>query len=177
MKMEELKKRKTPRHHSFDYNSAGVYFITICTQDRRCILSRIVVGTGVPDCPSKDVIACPQLELSTYGKIADKYIKQLNEFYHHLSVEHYVIMPNHIHLIIKIAETDGTSGRPSPTGVNAKIPAFIGTFKRFTNKARDCDLWQRSYYDHIIRDETDFIQKINYIQSNPFRWADDEYYL
>ena len=50
MNMDELKKRKTPRYQSFDYNSSGVYFITICTQNRRCILSRIV-GTGVLDCP------------------------------------------------------------------------------------------------------------------------------
>ena len=65
MNMDELKKRKTPRYQSFDYNSSGVYFITICTQNRRCILSRIV-GTGVLD--------CPQIELTKYGQIADKYI-------------------------------------------------------------------------------------------------------
>ena len=57
--MDELKKRKTPRYQSFDYNSVGVYFITICTQNRRCILSRIV-GTGVLDCPSETgVLDCP----------------------------------------------------------------------------------------------------------------------
>ena len=78
MKMEELKKRKTPRYQYCDYNSEGEYFITICTQNRRCILSR-VVGTGVLD--------CPQTELTSYGKIADKYIKQLNDFYDYLSVE------------------------------------------------------------------------------------------
>ena len=83
--MDELKKRKKPRYQSFDYNSVGVYFITICTQNRRSILSR-VVGTGVLD--------CPQIELTQYGEIADKYIKQLNDFYEYLSVEKYVIMPN-----------------------------------------------------------------------------------
>ena len=84
MNMDELNKRKTPRYQSFDYNSSGVYFITICTQNRRCILSRIV-GTGVLDCPSEtgvldcpsetDVLDCPQPELTRYGEIADKYIK------------------------------------------------------------------------------------------------------
>ena len=92
--MDELKKRKTPRYQSFDYNSVGVYFITICTQNRRCILSRIV-GTGVLD--------CPQPELTRYGEIADKYIKQLNDFYEHLSVEKYVIMPNHIHILLWVS--------------------------------------------------------------------------
>jgi len=95
IKMDELKKRKTPRYQSFDYNSVGVYFITICTQNRRSILSR-VVGTGVLD--------CPQIELTQYGEIADKHIKQLNDFYEHLSVEKYVIMPNHIHFLLWVKE-------------------------------------------------------------------------
>ena len=98
--MDELKKRKTPRYQSFDYNSVGVYFITICTQNRRTILSRIV-GTGVLDCPSETGVPdCPQPELTRYGEIADKYIKQLNDFYEYLSVEKYVIMPNHIHILL-----------------------------------------------------------------------------
>ena len=113
MKMDELKKRKTPRYQSFDYNSSGVYFITICTQNRRCILSRIV-GTGIPNCPHS--------ELTKYGQIADKYIKQLNDFYHHLSVEEYVIMPNHIHLLlgvkkIKIRLKTDSRGRLSLQGL------------------------------------------------------------
>ena len=73
MKMDELKKRKTPRYQSFDYNSSGVYFITICTQNRRCILSRIV-GTGVPDCPRSPcsivgtgVLDCPRSPRSIVG--------------------------------------------------------------------------------------------------------------
>ena len=110
MKMDELKKRKTPRYQSFDYNSSGVYFITICTLNRRCILSRIV-GTGVLDCPRSPrsivgtgVLDCPQIELTKYGQIADKYIKQLKDFYNHLSVEEYVIMPNHIHLLLWVKE-------------------------------------------------------------------------
>ena len=116
--MDELKKRKTPRYQSFDYNSVGVYFITICTQNRRCILSHIV-GTGVLD--------CPQPKLTRYGEIADKYIKQLNDFYEHLSVEEYVIMPNHIHFLLWVKEnktdngqartpvSDGQSRTPVPT--------------------------------------------------------------
>ena len=108
------KKRKTPRYQSFDYNSVGVYFITICTQNRRCILSRIV-GTGVLD--------CPQPELTRYGEIADKYIKQLNDFYEHLSVEKYVIMPNHIHFLLWVKENknktdNGQSRTPVPTNNN-----------------------------------------------------------
>ena len=120
--MDGFRKRKTPRYQSYDYNHAGAYFITICTQNRRCILSHIV-GTGVLDCPSETgVPGCPQIELTQYGEIADKYIKQLNDFYEHLSVEKYVIMPNHIHFLLwlkgnKNKTDNGQSRTPVPTGM------------------------------------------------------------
>ena len=163
IKMDELKKRKTPRYQSFDYNSVGVYFITICTQNRRSILSR-VVGTGVLDCPQIEVyfitictqnrrsilsrvvgtgvLDCPQIELTQYGEIADKYIKQLNDFYEHLSVEKYVIMPNHIHFLLWVKENknktdNGQSRTPVPTNIeraNSVCSQFVSTFKRFCKR-------------------------------------------
>ena len=149
MNMDEFKKRRTPRYQSFNYDSIGV-FLTICTQNRRCILSR-VVGTGVLD--------CPQTELTGYGKIADKYIKQLSEFYHHLSVEKYVIMPNHIHLLLwikagKDTTDNGQSRTPVPTNIeraNSACSQFVSTFKRFCNKEYGKNIWQARFHDHIIR--------------------------
>ena len=91
MKMDELKNRKITRLKGADYNRNQAVFLTICTKERRCVLSRIV-GTGVLD--------GPQIELTKYGQIADKYIRQLNDFYDDLSVESYVIMPNHIHIML-----------------------------------------------------------------------------
>ena len=88
--MEELKSRKTTRLKGANYNRAGAFFLTICTQKRQCVLSRIV-GTGVPDGPS--------IELLPYGEIADKYINQFDNFYNDIAIESYVIMPNHIHLL------------------------------------------------------------------------------
>ena len=175
MKMDKLKKRKPPRHQSFDYNSVGAYFITICTQNRRCLLSRIV-GTGVLD--------CPQTELTKYGEIADKYMKQLNDFYHHLSVEKYVIMPNHIHLLLCVKknknETDnGQSRMPVPTNVekaNNVCSQFISTFKRFCNKEYGENIWQPRFNDHIIRNGNDYEEHIKYICENPIRWYYDELY-
>jgi hypothetical protein len=73
--MTELFDRKSPRLKGFDYNSKGAYFITICTKNRKCLLSDIV-GTGVLD--------CPQVQLTDYGAVADKYINQLNDFYDHI---------------------------------------------------------------------------------------------
>ena len=174
--MGELKKRKTPRHQGFDYNSVGVYFITICTQNRRCILSHIV-GTGVLDCPKS--------ELTVYGEIADKYINQLNEFYHNLSVENYVIMPNHIHLLLWVKEpkTDtenGQSRTPVPTNVeraNNVCSQFVSTLKRFCNKEYGENIWQARFNDHIIRSHDDYEEHLRYIYENPTHWYYDELYV
>ena len=175
MEMEELRKRKTPRYQSFDYNSAGIYFITICTQNRRCLLSRIV-GTGVLD--------CPQTELTRYGKIADKYIRQIHDFYEHLSVEGYVIMPNHIHLLLWVRENkntigDGQSRTPVPTNIvraNTTCSQFVSTFKRFCNKEYGENIWQARFNDHIIRNREDYEEHVKYIYENPIRWYYDELY-
>ena len=105
MKMDELKNRKTTRLKGADYNQNQAVFLTICTQERRCVLS-CVVGTGVLD--------GPQIELTKYGQIADKYIRQLNDFYDDLSVESYVIMPNHIHIMLWVK---GAGNGPSRTPV------------------------------------------------------------
>ena len=113
-KEKELPKRKPTRLQAFDYNTTGAYFITICTDKRRQILSRIV---GV------DVLGDPQnVELLSHGMVADKYIKQMNEFYENLTVDQYVIMPNHIHLLLWVKENknaieNGQSRTPVPTNV------------------------------------------------------------
>ena len=91
IKMDELKKRKTPRYQSFDYNSVGVYFITICTHNRKCTLSRVVGA----------IHESPEIELTDYGKITDETIRNIPERYK-ATVDRYVIMPNHIHAIIII---------------------------------------------------------------------------
>ena len=166
--MENLPERKINRLKSWDYSRKGCYFITICIRDRKCILSTICVRGGVPD--------APVVELTKYGYIVDGQIKTMNEIYKNINVQHYVIMPNHIHLIIEIDNADGTSGRPSPTRSNSLISKYISAFKRFTNKKCGADLWQRSYYDHIIRNEADYMEKAEYILTNPIRWSDDEYY-
>ncbi len=165
--MEERKNRKTTRLPGVDYNGVGMYFITICTIEKRCILSR-VVGTGVLD--------GPQTELTTYGKIADKYIRQLNNFYDHISVESYVIMPNHIHLLLWIKD-NGPSGTPVPTLQNSAVSRFISTFKRFSNKECGDKLWQSRSYDHVIRNQKDYDEHLRYIHENPLRWMCDELYV
>ncbi|MBO5778694.1 MAG: transposase [Clostridia bacterium] len=166
----ELPKRKTIRAKNFDYNKVGAYFLTICTLDRRCLLSRIV-GTGVLD--------GPYVELTAYGEIADKYIKQLNDFYEHIEIERYVIMPNHIHFLLRIKNVsfeNGPSRTPVPTKQNSIVSQFVSTFKRFCNKEYGKNIWQARSYDHIVRDVSDYDAIANYIYENPRNWFYDELY-
>ena len=166
MKSEnKLPKRKIPRLREFDYNSTALYFTTICVQHRKCLLSNIV-GTGVPD--------CPQVELTQYGKIADKYIRQLNDFYDHISIEDYVIMPNHIHMVIFVRE-NGQSRTPVPTTkANSEYSKFISAFKRFCNKEYGHNIWQSRSHEHIIRNHYDYEEIAKYIHENPLKWHIDE---
>ena len=103
---KELPKRKHPRLDNYDYSSAGAYFITICTKDRKCVLSRIV-GRGLAPAETKT-------EYTLFGEIAEKQLLSLEERYPHLVIEQYVIMPNHIHAILILKnKTAGASPRPT----------------------------------------------------------------
>jgi len=92
-----LPRRKSPRLNGFDYSKSGAYFLTICTQDRKNILST-VVGEGSP---------LPYIRLSPYGKILNEWIKKIPEKYPEASVDCYIIMPNHIHILLSLKGVDG----------------------------------------------------------------------
>ena len=109
--MKDLQKRKNIRLDEFDYSKNGYYYITICTKNREKILGEIV-GDGVLD--------VPKMKLSYFGVIAENVINNINNFYDDIVFDKYVIMPNHIHLIIKIQNQDGLSGTPTP------IMRFVG---------------------------------------------------
>ena len=162
----DLPYRKCIRLPAEAYNEQGLYFITICTQNRDEILGKIGVGDSVLD--------GPHVILSQYGEVVEKRIMQMQDFYENLRIEYYVIMPNHVHLIINILkeESNGSSGTPTPT--NTVISKFISTFKRFCNREIGENIWQRSYHDHIIRDGNDLQNYIDYIYDNPKNWLGDE---
>ncbi len=144
----------------YDYSENGMYFITICVKNKEKLLCNIV-GGGVLD--------APKTELTKSGKIVEKYIHSINNV-NKVSVENYVIMPDHIHLLIYVDNIDdyGTSRTPSPT--NSLISKTVSGFKRFCNKEIGYNIWQRSYYDHVIRNEKDYIKHFNYIEDNPISW-------
>ena len=154
----ELPKRKRIRLQNYDYSRNGLYFVTICTEDKKPILSTIV-GDDAHIVPKKIV-------LKSYGEVAEKYIRHINEVYDNISVENYIIMPNHIHLLIFIDEyKNGTMWASSPT----KLGSVVRSFKTMVTKEVGFSIWQRSYYDEIIRDEKHFQSVWNYIEYNALK--------
>ena len=184
-------KRKRTRIPGFDYSSSGFYFITLCTESHKEILSRIVddtecfkstetsnsnnVGTIVPDGPKNGLFKPPKVILTRYGKIVKNRIEEMSDFYENISINKYVIMPNHIHFLIEIKNgIFGPSGTMVPTAMYSVLSRFIGTFKRFTNKEIGHNIWQSRSYVHVVRNEKDYLEIWKYIEYNPVMWKDDK---
>ncbi len=163
--MKQWFDRRNTRLQNFDYNTPGAYFITICTENRKCLLSRI---------NRTSILSEPTIDLLPYGKTAAKIINQLDNFYDCLSVNSYVIMPNHIHLLLRVLAVP--SGTPTSTKQNNVLSRFVSTFKRFCNKEFGGNIWQTHFYDHIIRDQADYDKHLEYIYENPFGWQSDDLY-
>ena len=161
--MVEPPKRKPNRLADWNYSQNGFYFITINTRNYAHLLGRVVRG-GVLD--------APQMQLSAIGQAVHDQILKMNEFYSHVSVANFCVMHNHIHLLLAVE--NGTPGTSSRT--NEIIPAFVSTLKRYVNRVFCAQLWHRSYYDHIIRNDADFQRIWTYIDTNPQKWETDIYF-
>ena len=118
----------------------------------------------------KAALRLPQVELTEYGRITEKYIQNISVAYPHISVENYVIMPNHVHLLLLVG--DGGQGAARPT-----VSAVVRSIKALVRKETGKSLFQNSFYDHILRDEQDFLIHWDYIETNPGKWAEDEYHI
>ena len=148
--MQELPKRKPIRLENFDYSTAGAYFITICVKDRKPLLSEIVVDDA-------HIVPRP------YGLIVEKYIRNVPQ------IEKYVIMPDHIHMIIRLE--DGSMWASTPTkSFQNKISSIVWSIKVLTAKEIGQSIFQRSYYDHVIRNRQDYIEIWEYIENNPKKY-------
>ena len=154
--------RKRNRLENYDYNTAGMYFITICTKDKEKLFGVVMDGTEGE---------APCVRLSETGIIVEQQIQSINlvPFIH---VETFVVMPNHIHMILYVEENNRQQGRHS----NDLIPSTIGGFKRICAKQIGWDVFQRSYYDNIIRTQHRLDLIWNYIADNPRRWKQDRFY-
>ncbi|MDR1514904.1 MAG: transposase [Synergistaceae bacterium] len=199
--MGDMAVRKRNRLKNYDYNQNGVYFLTLCTKDRAELLCEISVGDaalGVPISTAALGVPLPTISLATpiiqftpYGNIVKRHIENIPKVYSNVFLDKYVIMPNHIHLLLRVAaesnngtvgvgrgtpvvEEHGTPRAASPTG--AIIPKIINALKGLTSKKAGVSLWQRSYHDHIVRDGYDYDRIVEYIKNNPIRWREDCFY-
>ncbi len=157
-----LPQRKPNRLAEFDYSTPGAYFVTICTANRMNIFWENV---GASIARPQDVI------LSACGKTVENAINNIPLHYPAVSVDHYVVMPNHIHLLLQI-HTD-INRQPIATPA---ISVVIQQLKGHITKQIGYSVWQKLYHDHVIRGEHDYIKIWNYIDNNPVKWADDCFY-
>ena len=150
----------------YDYTSTGAYFVTVCTAGRRCIFGEIDDG---------------EMCLGQLGRIVWERWTALPQHYPNVRLDAFVVMPNHIHGII-LLERDrprnvGAGLKPAPTRGLAEIVRGFKTFSsRAINSLRSTPgqaVWQRGYYDRIVRDEVEMVRIQQYILDNPLRWADD----
>lgn len=172
--MAELPSRKSIRLREYDYSSPGAYFVTVCTQDRRCILSDIAVGA---------LHEAPAVNLTDAGRCVQRVIEALPSRFPDLSVEKHVIMPNHIHLLVRISSERALREAPlQQLGKRSLLSQAIGYLKMNSSKAihafaPDLNVWQRGYHEHVIRGEKDYPEIWNYIDTNPDKWVLDRYYV
>ncbi len=143
--------RKPLRLRDYDYAQGGAYFITICTKEKAHTLGTVVGG---------DAHIAPRVLLSPLGELVQARLRTVP------GMEKFVVMPNHLHFVTVLGS--------GPMWVSA--PTAVRSFKTLVTKQFGAPVWQRGYYDHIIRDESDFLRIWRYIDENPARWADDEYY-
>jgi putative transposase len=195
-----VQNRKPNRLKGYDYSQDNLYFITSCVENRICFFGEIVsvdVGTG-RDLSLHGEMMDGKMILNEYGKIAERQWQWLGEQYPYIVLHEFVVMPNHIHGIIEINRgIVGTcrnvrSGRDlsiqqSPMKIKS-LSELMGAFKTTSSKQihlLECKdrsrpvptfQWQRSFYDHIIRDEKSYETIANYILSNPSKWEQDKFY-
>ena len=155
----EYPHRKTIRLKNYDYSTPGYYFITVCAKDKKKLFGDLVAG---------DEFKQSQPVLCKRGETVCAQLEAMTGFYSNIVLEKYVVMPNHVHMLLQVKAEQGT--RPSI------LSAFVGTFKRFCNKSCGEDLWQSRSYDHVVRNEKDYQRIWEYIDNNPTRWTEDSLY-
>jgi len=177
----EWNKRKPNRLSGYDYNQNGAYFITVCVKDKREMLWNPVRARNarpnpgiVPALPIEERTACPQntQHLSEYSVVVENAIKNIPNHYSPVSVDKYVVMPNHIHMILRVdTPVDGRAMR-APT-----VSTVINQMKGYVTKQIGFSLWQKLFHDHIIRNEEEYKKIWEYIDTNPIKWENDCYYV
>ena len=154
-------KRKSQRLPHYDYSENGCYYVTVCTNGRRPYFRQSV---GAATCRPHSFPP-----LTRCGQLAEQAILQIPLHYPHITVEKYVVMPNHLHMLLMFDSTSNIR--------QVSLSDVVGHMKRWVSVQLGFSPWQKPFHDHIIRDEHDFLVKWNYIDTNPQRWCADEFYI
>ncbi len=168
-----LPKRKSIRLKNFDYSSPGTYFLTICTENRNQYFWNGDVDPQTFHWISTgEHCARPQnLPLSSVGKIVLEELEKWNETYDAVRLYSYVIMPNHLHIMVFISPDIFGNPKSAPS-----IDRMVKQFKGCVTKKVGKSIWQKSFMEHVIRDQNDYNVRANYIYENPIRWHYDSLY-
>jgi len=160
--------RRSIRLKGYDYSASGLYFITICIKDRKCLFGNI---------------SNSKMILNDFGIVAHNHWQKLSERFINITLDVFQIMPNHMHGILIINPPVRAGLAPAPT-----VGTIVGAYKSlvanqcldiFKQKKLDVmmgKLWQRGYYEHIIRDERAYLRIAEYIVNNPGNWKGDGFY-
>ncbi|MEA2096916.1 MAG: transposase [Candidatus Cloacimonadota bacterium] len=173
--------RKRNRLAGYDYATPGYYFVTICTKGMLEYFGRVQNGKN---------------ELNDAGQIVNDRIKWLENHFEYIKIIKFIVMPNHVHFIIQIIDDVGTGRDLSavrnrttrelslrkPLHKIKSLSELVGAFKTITSKLIHQTgfldfCWQRSFYDHIIRNDDELIRISDYIEKNPMLWKQDEYLI
>mgnify|MGYP000029549622 FL=1 len=168
-----LPSRKSPRLKNYDYSTPGFYFITICSHQKQCLLG------SISSTSSNDTVF---MHLSLLGQIVDSEIRAVEHHYPNVKVNKYVVMPNHVHLILQIQQSVPYCG--TDKSVPYSIPNIVGKLKAASTRvarksnllSSTAPLWQKSYHDHVIRSNMDYQQIWKYIDENPAKRKLDCFY-
>jgi len=167
--MNDLPTRKVIRIEDYDYSTPGAYFITVCTANRAKIFwsdCRGELRSPADNVQTGDQRSPLRIELSDIGMIVDHEIKKLNSIFDAVRVDKYCIMPDHIHFIISINADENGRSQIAPT-----ISRVIKQFKGSITKQIGRPIWQKSFYDHGIRNQQDYDEIWQYIENNPLKYA------
>ena len=160
-----LPKRKHKRLKNYDYSQNGAYFITICTKNKQNLL-----WENNPEVTFGSTDKLPQL--SGIGKIINDEISKIEDIYDNVVIDKYVIMPNHIHMIMVLKENEGGRPKVAPT-----ISRIMQQFKGSISKQVGFPVWQKLFHDRIIRNEKEYLKIWEYIDTNHLKWQEDCYYI
>ncbi len=153
---EYIKYDKEHRLSDFNYSKANSYMLTFNTINREKCLSEII---------DKGEIELPEVQLTVYGKIVEYYIKQIPSAYSDVKIDAYVIMPDHVHLLLSLMATEYTNRLE-----NSKVSRIIRALKSLTTKQIGRSLWQADFYDVIADTDKKFNRCYDYIKANPAVW-------